>query len=347
MTREPFVSPLSLIDLERYIRDGKVDEAKMVLQEEIKWARDVKDMFRMARAQLLMGRALAHGYDIQGSIDAYVMALEAFQEVEDIDGIMASLTALGTVHRERQDLVSAERYLAELTSMTSDSDDDGVRARGDLEYGLLLVEMGDLPKAVALLDGAIERLKRLDDKISMGRAFQGLGLALMRSGESDRAIKSMDLCISLSDDLGDEMGGASAAAAAGECLLEVGDLKRAEAYAKKALEIARTSGEPLCIANALRVLANIKTRLERPAEAENLFKDALNLVEGKGSPTDEMRLRLDIATFLVIAKRGKEARPHIERALKIAEELGSDAMVEKARAILDEKALRPSGKGDA
>lgn len=345
MSREPFVSPLSLIDLDRYIKEGKVDEAKKVLEEEIKWARDVKDMFRYAQAQLLMGRALAHQHDVQGSIDAYVQALEAFQEVEDDDGIMGSLTALGAVHRERLDLVSAERYLAELASMASDSDDDAVRARADLEYGLLLVEMGDLTKAVSFLDGAIDRLKRLDDKVSMGRAFQGLGLALLRSGDADRAIKSMDLCISLSDAIGDDVGGSGAAAAAGECLLEVGDLKRAEAYAKKALDIARTSGDSLCIANALRVLANVSTRLERPAEVDKLFKDALALVEAGGSPTDEARLRLDIATFLVAAKKGKEAKPHIDRVLKIAQDLDSDTLADRARTLLQEKGIRKDEDG--
>lgn len=230
-------------------------------------------------------------------------ALDAAQAWGDPSAIARTLNRQGNLATNQFDFARAHALLDE--AMRIGADDD----RAVAEAGTLLLVShslaGDLVEARRYGAEAIERLRRLDDRVGLVNALFSMAMTGGEHLYTDTRVFPSHL-------------GAS------------------EREAREALELATSLGWTAGEALSRRVLGGVLSTLDRPAEAIALFEESIRQADAIGHLTHRIRGHVMFADALLNVGDTVGARHHFERAIEIGGGIGIAAPLAGAHSRLVE-----------
>jgi DNA-binding CsgD family transcriptional regulator len=116
----------------------------------------------------------------------------------------------------------------------------------------------------------------------------------------------------------------------------LGDAAEAERLVEEELELARRFGTPGGIGGALRVAALVGT-----GDRITGLQEAVDVLEGSATPLELARALVDVGAALRHARKPREAREPLRRALEIAARHRADGLAARARDELLASGARP------
>ncbi len=147
--------------------------------------------------------------------------------------------------------------------------------------GYFAEELGDLPRARALLEESVSLLRPYPEDIFLGWALHNLGTTLIRCADYDGAVKNATVARDFWQAKGDATGIAAALTSLAQIARHRGQIRQAATLAEDALR-DRTGWWR---ANIMTVLGSIRYRQGRAQEARLLLTQSAQLHESYGSTT--------------------------------------------------------------
>jgi class 3 adenylate cyclase len=271
---------------------------------------------RAAEYEEIIGYHLEQAFGFRSELGP---ANETFAELRE--RARHRLASAGDRALQRGDLPAALNLLRRSAALAA-----GVSDRAELlvRVGALLVQLGLLAEAEALLEQALEDARADGDELREAQAEVGLEFVLLQTDPAGRSREIVDLTdrvVPLFDAHGDRLGLARAWRLRSEVGRLVGHFGEKAAALEIALEHAVAAGEE-------REAAEIKLWLATGAiygptpVAEGLALTRTMLEEAHGVRWVEASLLGNRGYLLAMADRPDEARAHYARSRAIYEELG-------------------------
>jgi DNA-binding CsgD family transcriptional regulator len=290
--------------------------------------------------------ALAAGLPSSVAGNAVLLALVTLRRVERYEPALRMLDvglerARAEGHVARQGVIYGQRAAIALAQGSLHD------AQVDAETGLLLVEerhfamLGLLAVAIAVhvergdLDTADELARRgealgvAEDRAYLDEYLVARGRLRIAHGQVDRGAADLMWCGERLEALGLRWLTPWRAFAA-PALASLGETQTAARLAREQLALARRAGSPGALGLSLRAAALAIGGDERLA----LLEEAVSVLEDSAARLELAHGLTDLGAELSRARRRREGRDALRRAMQIAGECGATALAERARAEL-------------
>jgi tetratricopeptide (TPR) repeat protein len=204
--------------------------------------------------------------------------------------------------------------------------------------GLLALRQGDLPRAVPLLERAVDLYQDTDLPVFFPRMATALGAAYVLSG---RVTDAVPLLTQAMEQVAPSEAGwyqVLCHLSLGEAQLLAGRREEAQALAERALALAREHQERSHEADALHLLGEIAARREPPetALAEAHYHQALALAEELGMRPLVAHCHLGLGTLYAKIGRRAEARAALSAAAELYRAMDMTFWLPQAEVVLAE-----------
>lgn len=186
-----------------------------------------------------------------------------------------ALAALAESHLRACRFAEQRRCIERQLAIARDLEDSRLQLSAYLALGVVHGVLGDLDRAVAATQAALELGGRLELAAASARAASVLAGLYVDLGRLDDAEGLLDEVISTCDGTPDQHHVCTALVHRARALAVRGDLVRARADADRALAMARTLDRPLDAAIALRIVASLASRAGDHDGARSRIEEAL------------------------------------------------------------------------
>lgn len=232
-----------------------------------------------------------------------------------------------------QDWRSAK--LLALAAVRRDGDRHG-EARVLFGLGMAVIGAGDLPRAQAYHEGALEAFREVGDE--HGQRHSDLALALLAAlcGHLDAARTRLERCAERFHEAGDWYGEALALHGLADVDRFQGRLGAAEAALRRCLITFQAAGERYWEGSALRILGQVHRGQGRLAEAATCFERSLRIAGDFGDGYLRGRILYDLGKLRLAQRRFADAVACFERSAAICHELNLHDLEARARARLQD-----------
>jgi tetratricopeptide (TPR) repeat protein len=230
---------------------------------------------------------------------------------EVLQGSVARHTAasakagLGQLAYRRGDPRGAIRHLEDALAATSA---EGPERPGIVDtLGRSYAMVGDLDRAVAVFDRALDVATRQEDPVEIIRFSVLLAHALIDASDFDRAESLLGQALELGERSRDPLMRAKLYWSQSKLNVERGEHGVAAGYARRALEILRLSEDTHQTARAHQLLAHIELDRGHAEEALKLLEEGWPLLEQTANPVERAHYRIEEARALARLGRKEEA----------------------------------------
>jgi len=204
-------------------------------------------------------------------------------------------------------------------------DDAALAARALLGVAALRIRLGELDKALRILQSALVHARVVGDRIQAGKAINNIGIVRHGQGRYREALEHFRSSLELRRGLGYQRGVAINYHNIAESHFRLGDLARAGAAFERSLTLARELGWSDGIALNEVYIAFLE--LERSANVDRdtalqRLREAVQSAEGLADPSARLSARWLLGRALVEAGAIDEARGLGEQGLREAEGVG-------------------------
>jgi tetratricopeptide (TPR) repeat protein len=202
--------------------------------------------------------------------------------------------------------------------------------------GLPALHQGDLPRALPLLERAVNLCQDTDLPVFLPRIAAPLGAAYILSGRVADAVQLLTPAVEQT--IATQTAGFQAPCdlSLGEVHMLAGRWEEAQALTERALALAREQQERGHEAYALRLLGNIAARHESPerGQAEVHYRQALTLADELGMRPLVAHGHLGLGTLYVKIGRPEQARPELSAAIALYRAMAMTFWLPQAEAAL-------------
>lgn len=200
--------------------------------------------------------------------------------------------------------------------------------------------LGRYMEALGQLHDVLTLRRRLDDRVGEGLTLGNLGLVQHALGRYDQAEASYEQALAIARETGERHDEAVALNGLGLLAHDRGRYDEAQRLHERALAIAREHRNRPVEASALSGLAQAVLAAGDVQRSLSVYEGAAVLARELGERHEEARAEEGIARVLRAAGRPASARPHLEAALSLYDDLGAPE-ARRARLLLS------SGAGGA
>jgi tetratricopeptide (TPR) repeat protein len=305
---------------------GAYDQAIAAAQRSLALATASGDVVMHALANQNLGVSYLSQGDYRRAIDCFrqtVAALDGVQRRERFGQFLfpavQSYAFLATCHAELGAFAEG-RALGEAGLRIAEAvDHPGSLMFASGGIGLLFLRQGDLPRALPLLERAVDICQKADLPAFFPRVAMALGAAYTLSGRVADAVPLLTRAMEQMTAM--ERGGdqASASLSLGEMQVSVGRLEEAQALAKQALALARAHQRRGAQAYALRLLGEVAARREPPENdrAGDYYRQALALAEELGMRPLQAHCHRGLGTLYARLDARDQARAELSTAIEM------------------------------
>jgi tetratricopeptide (TPR) repeat protein len=181
---EPPVSPedtetpteLSLPTLERRLADARAEDDKP----------------QQAKVLHTLGQYYGDRGHPDQALDHYKQALTLYEEIEDNDGVLATLDALAAITAQADDVEGALVYATRGVNLAKQIGERERLGRLQTRLGDVRLVLGDLPAAIETYTQAVETLRGSEDWLQIGMVMAKLGNAYLEQGKPEEALKMLE-----------------------------------------------------------------------------------------------------------------------------------------------------------
>jgi class 3 adenylate cyclase/tetratricopeptide (TPR) repeat protein len=204
--------------------------------------------------------------------------------------------------------------------------------------GLLALRQGDLPRAIPMLERAVNICRDVDLPNYLPRVAPTLGAAYTLAGGVNDAIPLLDQGLKQAVALERINFQTVCRLALGEAQLLAGHLEEGQALAECALAQAREHQERGHQAYALRLLGDIAAQREptEVVQAEEYYRQALTLADELGMRPLQAHCRLGLGTLYAKLGRQEPARTELSAAIELYRSMAMTFWLPQAEAALAE-----------
>jgi diguanylate cyclase (GGDEF)-like protein len=236
-----------------------------------------------ATGLLNWGWALIYTADYEGAITRLHEARTIYEEINDTEGVLKALNALGVVaHRLGDSEQALERYQQTLDL-----------ARGSNNRARLLAALNNLGELSSAMHHLKEAKAYYDEAHAVAEEIGDPGM---------RAIVKVNL---------------------GRVCNLMGDNEQAEPYLHDGIELAKAASDSIAEAEGLTTLGNINAASGENELAEARHRESLALAEETGHPPGIIDALSNLGTLYLRTGKLDDAREVLERASGLGEEIGA------------------------
>ena len=202
--------------------------------------------------------------------------------------------------------------------------------------GAVYLRQGHLPRALPMLERALERCQAANLRWWLPWAAMGLGSAYALSGRLTAALPLLEQAVEHASAMG-MMGSQSLRVTRlGEAYLDAGRLEDARTCALQALELAQTHKEPGHQAWTLRLLGEVAAQCNPPEvrEAETFYRQSLALADELGMRPLLAHCHFGLGTLYRQLGQQEQARAALSTAVDLFQSMGMTFWLPRAEALL-------------
>ena len=160
------------------------------------------------------------------------------------------------------------------------SGDQATVGAGEALLGEILIDSGQTPEAVAMLEAAVAAFPETGSGEVRATLLANLSRALMRTGQSVRAVVAADLALDLAEHLGLERILAETFNNKGSAFNYLGRRREGAALLQAAVEVARAGG---FVAAEIRAMSNLGSTADDPRQSRDHYRAAAELARRVGN----------------------------------------------------------------
>lgn len=189
---------------------------------------------------------------------------------------------LGALTTAQGDYPAAERFLEKSLSMYEELDDQQGIAASLNALGVAARDRGDYPTAQSYLERSLACWRVLGDRLSIARCLHNLANVVKVRGDYPRAQWALSEATEIFTELGDHNGAAWSINQQGDIARAQGDMAAAQKFYQGALSTFRASEDPWGCARSLTDLGSIDCEQGDYAGAHAAYREALEIFAGLG-----------------------------------------------------------------
>ena len=303
------------------IRQGKIAEAHMQLEQALRSSRELGDRQGEGLALGRFGQAAYFKGDHAAALDYYQQALEIFQQVGDHHGEATVLGRMGPICAEQGDLQAARRYFEKTLSLARQLGFRHGEATALGNLGNVCAEQGDYRASRSYFDQSYRLCEETGDLEGAGRVLGNLGALCCDQGDLPAAITAMEEALVIARRIGSARNEEKVLGNLGDICREQGDYTAARTQHERALEIARQMGNRGSEIVHLNGLSADLAAQGDYAAAEAYAREALQMARDSGDRDGESDSLLYLGTIQEALGGLAQARDSYERSLGLAREL--------------------------
>lgn len=304
-----------------YFSQGDTLKALDYYNRSLALSRETGD--RAKEAASLSNIALA--YDTSGekqkALDYYSQSLQLTHEVGDPRKEAELLSNIGALYNSIDDNEKALEYFDQALPILRSVGDRSGEATSLNNIGAVYDRIGEGNQALEYYGQALKLVRELGERRTEGVLLDNIGAVYESLDDHRSALDYHNQSVKIAREIGDKSTLATALRNVGIASRALGDNDQAIVRLNEALENARAVGNPRLIGSALNNLAETHLLSGATQKALDYYNGSLPLWRSAGDLTGEAGTLYGLARAQRDLGNLKEARAHIEAALRIVESL--------------------------
>ncbi|MEZ4512301.1 MAG: tetratricopeptide repeat protein [Chloroflexota bacterium] len=310
-----------------YVDNGEHKKAATLLAKALEMARKTADRVTEGEVLRHMGQLYQRAGHVQRAVDAYQSALKIAEESHDVRQEAYDRLFLGELYLAQGEGQQAiEQYEAALLAFQMLKDSNQILAATD-RLGDAYLAWGDVGQAANVQKEALMLAEAAGERTAVQRALFKMGVAYEKWGDTERTQRYFERHLALSQEAGDTAGELMMLCELGKLEIRRSQYPSALRYYQRLQERAVTAADWWVVGNGLNWQGDVQMLLGAHKEAAEFYKAALELAQAQG---DEGAEAVALANLAVANQhtgwRWTLSRP-LDKALKLAEESGSETAV--------------------
>ena len=312
---------------DRLFREGKATEALPLLEAGFAGREEATfdDPNSLGICALALGLLRDGAGDWDGALEAYGVALEAFQSTGNRGFEGATLNNIGTFYYTQGRYAEAlEAYLQALAIMR----ELGERTReADVlnSIGQIYYNQGRYAEALETFQQALLIRREMGDRAGEGATLGNIGSIYYRQGRYGEALETYQQALEVVREVGDRPGEGVVLNGFGSVYRAQGRYAEALDYYQRALAIMREVGNRASEGRTLDNIGQVYDSQGRYAEALEVFQQALEIAREVGDRTGKGTTLNNIGGIYHAQGRYTEALETYQQALEIRREVNDRA----------------------
>jgi tetratricopeptide (TPR) repeat protein len=271
------------------------------------------------------------------AIDSFEKALKISEAIQDFRGMADAFSGLAWISWKVGDHEKTLIYANKSIENAKRIKNEAMVAKAYIDIGNSYNELlSNYDMALEYYENALRILQRdMNDLSQLARAYNNIGDVFMKKNEYEKAIDYFKKCLDISTKTGDVRFKGFGTANIGECLCRMGEGEKAKSYLDEALKIFEKSDNRYMISQMYHFYGVIARQKEQWDEASRNFDIALKIQEEHNLPLALANTNLEYGLMLKEQGEGHRAKPFLETALAIYQQLGSATFVEITKMELE------------
>jgi tetratricopeptide (TPR) repeat protein len=320
---------------------AQFEEARDALREAVELAREGGDRNEEATSTGKLGNVCWSQGRYEEALVPYRRCLEIAEEIGDQRVVAMANGSLGLVLMSQGRSEEATEYFERNVALSREIGDPRgeVTAAGNL--GLILAELGRYEEARAHQERVLAIAREIGYRRVESSTTGNLGNVFMCLGMPDRALQEFNAHLDLAREIGHRQGETSALSNLGAGFVMLGAPGTAREYLEAGRTVAAEIGDRRSLGHAVEGLGDVSELMGDEDAAREGREEALAQWREMSYARGMSRILLKLGS--ASARAPEEARPLLEEAVALGEELGSAGPVVLGRCHL---ALLPGAEPD-
>lgn len=334
----------TLIPLGNFYEDkGDYDRALVHYKESLQIQREVGNQNGEALCLNNIGNIYLFKAQYDDAQTYFERALQIREKIKNPRDIADTLHNLAETATNKGQYDEALKHYLRALQIRRDAGDKRGAAIESHNMGTVFEYQGKYGAAVNAKQEALKAFEELKDRgFWMGEILSGTGHALCLLGRSEEARKPLADALKLAGELQNKALTAQVQNFEGDRFFYHGDAKAAQSQYEQALATAAKTGDKRLDLLSRVNLAKTAIAQGRPQPAIDTLKKLSGEADAAGQKYLSVESEISLGEALVGARRFREARPELERALAKSEKLGLRALLARGHYLLA-SALRSAG----
>jgi tetratricopeptide (TPR) repeat protein/class 3 adenylate cyclase len=349
---------------------GEWQEAADIFLIALKFAEEIQDMKRIAKANNSLGIHFGRKGNYEKAIEYYEKDLEISKRLRDEKGISRAVGNIGVIYKDQGDYNKALKYIEKQLQISEKLDFNiGITsAAGNMgslysskgnygkamecykkslkiskqfgdknviptiisNIGNLYYFQGNYEKAVELNEKALILYKEVGDKQGISRIISNIGIFYGTQGDSYRAMECFTKSLKNCEELSDKPGISRALLQIGLFHIRQGNYKNAIKHLMKSLNLSEEIGDKAGVSGTIQYIGSIYRDQGIYKKAMKCFEKGLIINEEIGNKLGTLDAHMNIGVNYFNQGILKKAMESLKKSLKISEEIGSKPKISLA-----------------